>query len=165
MENPRFLKHFLENQVTVKGYLLAATGKVQDAEDLVQAVWTAVWSRFDQYDEARPFRAWALGVARMEVLKWRQRLARGREVLSDDVLDALTRVAAETGGEDDTWKRRLQACLERLAEKARHIVGLRYGKAVPIEEIARSEGKNAGAIKMILARSRRALRDCLEASP
>ena len=100
-DHRRFLRHFLPAEPLLRSYLLAATGDVHAADDLLQEVSSVLWEKLDQYDEARPFRAWALGIARLEVLKWRQRLARSREALSGDTLGALAEAAAELAPEID----------------------------------------------------------------
>jgi len=55
-----FLKHFLREENVLRAYLLAAAGNVHTADDLLQEVSSVLWEKFDQYDENRPFRNWAL---------------------------------------------------------------------------------------------------------
>ena len=53
-------------------YLLAATGDPHAAEDLLQGVAATLWQELADYDQTRPFGAWAVGVARLKVLRWCQ---------------------------------------------------------------------------------------------
>ena len=79
-----FLAEFLRVERLLAAHLVSATGDVHAAEDLLQAVASILWEKRAEYDVSRPFAAWALGVANLEVLKWRQRAARSREALSED---------------------------------------------------------------------------------
>ena len=80
MEREEFLEHYLEIQRPLRAYLLGATGCLHETDDLSQVVWQVLWKKLDEFDERRSFKAWSFGIARLEVLKWRQRKARSREV-------------------------------------------------------------------------------------
>ena len=82
-----FMKHFLAAEAVLKAYLLSACGDMNAADELLGEVSSVLWEKFDSYDTAREFCPWAIGVARLEVLKWRQSLARKREVLSPEAID------------------------------------------------------------------------------
>jgi len=162
MDHRVFLRHFLPTETLLKAYLLSATGDMHATDDLLQEVSSVLWEKFGQYDERRPFRAWALGIARLEVLKWRQRLARSREVLSPETLTALADTAGDHAGEIDERIADLRRCLEGLQEKTRQVLRLRYWEALSIRQIAERLDKSVAAVGMILHRARRGLRDCVE---
>ena len=157
-----FLKHFLPAEAVVKAYLLSATGDMRTADDLLQEVSGTLWEKFDRYDRARPFRPWALGVARLEVLKWRQGLARNRELLSTEAVEALMDTAAEHAGEIDDRLVHLRDCIEAVSGMTRRMLQLRYWKVLAVRQIAEKLGKTASAIEMALVRARRGLRKCVE---
>ncbi|HZU98658.1 MAG TPA: sigma-70 family RNA polymerase sigma factor [Planctomycetota bacterium] len=162
MDHRRFLKHFLPTTARIRAYLLAATGDLHEAEDLLQEVSSVLWERFSEYDEARPFEGWAIGVARLEVLKWRQKKARSRLVLSEEAVSLLADTVNEVAAEADGRRPHLAGCLERLGDKAREVLALRYEGGLSIKEVAARLGKNVGAIEMALTRSRRALQECID---
>lgn len=157
-----FLRHFLPTEHVLKAYLLAATGDMHAADDLLQEVSSVLWEKLGQYDDQRPFRLWALGVARLEVLKWRQRLARSREILSEEAVGALADAAADHAGEIDERLVHLRRCVEKLHEKTRQLLRLRYWQALPIRQMAERLGRSVAAIGMALVRARRRLRRCVE---
>jgi RNA polymerase sigma-70 factor (ECF subfamily) len=158
----RFLKSFLPNQTVLRGYLLAATRDPVEADDLFQEVSSVLWEKFGTYDESRPFRPWALGVARLEVVKWRQRLGRSREVISEETLLLMAETAENAAEEVEKRGLHLGDCLEWLKGLAREVVRLRYAEMLSISQISERLGKSAAAIGMVLVRSRRVLQDCLE---
>ena len=161
-DHRRFLSEFLPAEPVLKSYLLAATGDMHAADDLLQRVSSVLWEKIDQYDEGRPFRSWALGIARLEVLKWRQGLARSREALSADTLAALADTAADMAAEIDERLVLLRRCVEGLAGKTREILRLRYWQRLPIQQVASQVNKSVAAVEMVLVRARRSLRECVE---
>ena len=161
-DHRRFLREFLPAESLLRSYLLAATGDMHAADDLLQEVSSVLWEKIDQYDEARPFRFWALGIARLEALKWRQRLARSRETLSADTLTVLADTAVDEAAEIDERLVHLRRCVRRLQETTRQVLGLRYWRRLPIRQVADQVGKSVAAIEMVLVRARRSLRECVE---
>ncbi len=162
MDQRRFLSFFLEHQGLLKAYVLVATHNPSDADDLLQEVAGVLWEKFEQYDAGRPFRAWALGVARMEVLKWRQRRARSREVLSEEALEAMADTADELAEEAAARRSHLRTCLEKLAERASAVMRMRYRDSHAIAAIAERMKQSVASVEMILVRARRALRECID---
>ena len=162
MNHRRFLQYFLKNEGLLKAYLVAAVQDLDDADDLLQEVSSVLWEKFDRYDPARPFAAWALGVARLEVLNYRKGLARRREVLSEDSLRALEDTALQNAPEVDGIRTHLSTCLSGIKEAPRRVLDMRYREALPIQKIAERMGRKVGAVEMTLVRVRRALRECID---
>lgn len=162
MEEQRFLAEFLRVERPLAAYLLSATGDVHAADDLRQAVASVLWEKRGEYDASRPFGAWAMGIAHLEVLKWRQRAARSREVLSEDSMRLLAETATRNAAEIDERYYLLADCLQLLGEKARRVLQMKYVEGRKIREIADGLAKSVAAIEMTLVRSRRDLRNCVE---
>ena len=72
---PNFVVLYEMHRLPLRGFLLAATGCPHQAEDLLQNVACVLHVKFSMYEASRPFGPWALGIARLEVLKWRQQRA------------------------------------------------------------------------------------------
>lgn len=160
-DREQFLDVYLRDQGILRAYLLSATGNLHEAEDLLQEVSRVLWADFEKYDPERPFRAWAIGVARLQVLKWRQGKARRRETLTPETLEALAGAAVEVAEEAEERRAHLQDCLDRLGRWMREVVRLRYLDGMPLDQIARRVGKSFAAVGMALMRSRLALRECV----
>ena len=162
MDHRKFLKHFLPSEPVLKAFLRAAVRDLHELEDVLQEISSVLWEKFQSFDETRPFLPWALGVARLEVLKWRQQHARSRETVSDEALALLAEAAAPLAPEVEARSLHLAGCLEWLKGAARRVVEMRYGLALPIAEVARELRKSVPATEMILVRARRVLQECLE---
>ncbi|MEO5367209.1 MAG: sigma-70 family RNA polymerase sigma factor [Magnetococcus sp. WYHC-3] len=161
-DTERLLRHFVEEDAVLRAYVYAATRSYADADDVLQDVWRTLIVKLDQYDDRRPFRAWALGVARMQVRKWRQEKGRNRELPSSEVLDLLAATAEEHADELDVRLSYLQYCLERLTQSSRAIMEMKYLQELKIAKIATLMRRNVAAIEMTLVRARRALRECID---
>lgn len=157
-----FEKLFLPAQTTLRGYLLAATGDGTASDDLFQNVAMVLWRKFDSYDRSRDFVAWAIGIARLEVMRWRQTLARTRLVFSEEAVAALAEAAAEAAGEEDARLVHLRACLGKLPAGERSALDLRFHEKLPLAEIGDRLNRSAEAVGMMMMRIRRWLRDCVE---
>jgi RNA polymerase sigma-70 factor (ECF subfamily) len=161
-DHRQFVERFLRDEAALRVYLLTATGDIDATEDLLQRTAVALLEKWDQFDESRGFRPWALGFARLEVLKWRQRAARSRERLSVEALDVLAEEADRHADELGRRGRFLQECIEALGEERRKVLGMKYGHGLKVSAIAERIGKSVAAVEMMLVRIRRALRDCVE---
>mgnify|MGYP006299955585 CR=1 FL=1 len=157
-----FLRHYMEVERPLRAYLWCATRDRHATDDLLQNVWQALWTKLDQYDPARPFVAWAMGMARFEVLRWRQRHARSKEVLSPRALELLAVTAEEHADTLDDLQHHLEICLEKLPGRSRKVLHLFYFERLRIAEMARRLGRTVGALEMHLVRLRRQLRTCME---
>ncbi len=158
----QILRAAFEQDAVVRAYLHSATRSRTDADDLQQRVWLVVCRKSATFDPARSMRAWMLGIARLEVLKWRREQARAPALLSEETLDLLADTAVEAGDELDLRLEPLAHCLGQLAPGARRVLRWRYVERQSHAAIARMLGRSEAAAEMLLVRIRRALRQCIE---
>jgi RNA polymerase sigma-70 factor (ECF subfamily) len=156
------LRHITLEDVGLRAFVRAATGGHREAEDLIQEIWVVVCTKIDSFDTSRPFRPWLMGIARLEVLKWRQSLARSREVLDPEVIEKLADTALETGASLDQRREALAECVRRLSEQGRKLLGLRYVEGLSNRAIAERQRRQVGAVEVALSRTRQALRKCID---
>jgi len=157
-----FEKLFLPVQTPLRGYLFATTRNWTATDELFQEVATTLWRKFGEFDASRSFRAWAFGMARLQVLRHRQTFARSRLVFSEDLMDSLATVAGDETGEDDWRLPHLAACMAKLPPSDRKLMGMRFEQEFSLAEIGRKIHKSEAAAGMSMMRIRRWLRDCME---
>ncbi|MEM7232224.1 MAG: sigma-70 family RNA polymerase sigma factor [Planctomycetota bacterium] len=162
MRDEEFMAQFVRADRSIRAFLLAASGNLTVAEDLMQNVAVALWQKWPQYDRERPFRAWALGIARIEVLRWRRSEARDRTVLDAGIIDQLAEASDRAADEADRRLALLSDCLTGVGGDAREILNLKYTVGLRSRQIAERLRKGVGAVEMILTRTRRALRECIQ---
>lgn len=161
-QRQEFMAQFVRAERSIRALLLAATGDMNLVDDLMQNAAVALWKKWPEYNPDRPFRAWALGVARIEVLRWRRSVARNRIVLDVQMIDQLVDAADQAAEEADQRLGLLTQCLDHVQGDAREVLNLKYTDGMRARQIAEKIGKGVGAVEMILTRTRRALRECIK---
>jgi RNA polymerase sigma-70 factor (ECF subfamily) len=160
-DKQEFLRHFLSAESSLRGYILTHVRDFEVAEDLLQQSALILWQKFEQFDPRRPFLAWALGVARLEILNSARRLRPGRSLMESD-LDSLV-VGEYLRLESELPRRRqlLRLCLKHLPVSMTEAVRLRYEQGFSLDQIAARLGKSLAAVKVILHRARVSLHECV----
>ncbi len=158
----RFMRLWTAAQPAVSGFVRALVRDWSVADEVLQETSLVLFRRFDEYDEQRPFVAWALGIAKFQVLSLNRDAARSRVSFDIDLLARFTETWAELAPRASDRSLYLQDCIERLAARARQMVRLRYYDDLTAEEISRQIGGTGAAVRVALQRIRQQLRVCVE---
>lgn len=127
------------------------------AEDLTSEVFTRLLSALrDKNAPQNTLRGWLYGVAARVVSDYHRKQYRAPEVELNDTMvspehNPLEAVEALMAHED------LKQALQQLTEDQQHVLGLRFGYDMSVQEVARVLGKTEGAIKQLQARAIAAL--------
>ena len=130
-------------------------------DDVFQEVALALWEQAERYDASRPFGPWARGIAANKVLERRRRDRRFPLAFSPETIEAVTQAFART---EPSARRELDAledCFQRLPQRDRDLLALRYEEDLSAGEIARRTSRTLAAIYQALSRARAALGDCI----
>ena len=157
-----FPAHWAQARPVVLGYLVTATGDFHDAEDLAQRVAITLANKMESYDPSRPFGAFAIGMAKMEVLRWRRESAHDRLRFSEDAIERLTDAFVQIEPETDARLELLPACLDLLQGKAKEALLLTYRDDLSGEAAAKKLGTSVGNLFSMLSRARAQVRKCVE---
>ena len=122
----RFMRLWTAAQPAVSGYVRSLVRNRSMADEVLQETSHVLFRRFDEYDEQRPFVAWALGVARFQVLSLNRDAARSRVAFDTELLVRFTETWGELAPGASDRSLFLQDCIQRLAARARQMVRLRY---------------------------------------
>lgn len=138
------------------------TGAAADAEDATQDALVKAFRQLHRYDPARPFRPWLLRIVGNEArnrrrsegrrLQYEMRAAARRDAVAEPV-------HPETAGARVDLDARLLAAVNRLPDKERLVVGLRYFLELSEKETAVAVGIPRGTVKSRLARGLGRLRN------
>lgn len=110
----------------------------------------------------RNLRGWLIGTAFHLVQDhYRRHYRRPTEQMNDEALEHLAPDTRPTQRVD--LKQTLQAALRHLTPEQQHVIALRFGAGLSLEETAAVMGKKANAIKALQRRALAALRRQLEA--
>src|SRR5262249_25142601 len=121
----------------------------------------ALWRRFDQYDPSQPFVPWACRFAFRHVLKYRQKKARVRKLLSVEILNQLARDRVEHDDFLESRRHALAKCLQRLTDEEPALIAERYARRANLAQLAEATGRKVSALYKALERVRRKLFECV----
>jgi RNA polymerase sigma-70 factor (ECF subfamily) len=163
-DDPR-ARLYVRHQGTLRAYILAMVRNGADADDLLQEVAVQILTARDPERDPARFGAWSRGVARNVVLHHFRSRQRARERPSERYLALVERAYAEADADQDRWaarQRALAGCLERLGERERELLTLRYLEGVDSEALAAETRRSPSGVRMALLRLRERLLRCVE---
>ena len=158
----RLARLWLEAEPSVRACVGASVGGFQDAQDVVQQVALTVARRFDEYDEARPFLAWALWLAKSRIADHHRKRGREKVVFSEPLMDQLAEAFVQRQPERSARQEALEHCLDKLPEKSRQLLHLRYEDDSSMERVAEAIESTAASVRVMLFRIRNLLADCIQ---
>jgi RNA polymerase sigma-70 factor, ECF subfamily len=138
-------------------YVAFRVGDHATAEDLTSEVFTRLLTALrDKHAPQNTLRGWLYGVAARVVSDHHRQSYRAPQVELDEEL-----VSADHDPADIVDRKLTQESVKRamqdLTEEQRHVLSLRFGSDLPIQEVARALGKSEGAVKQLQARAVAAL--------
>ena len=133
-----------------------------DVEEAAQEVVIHMYRGLRRYRPDQPFLPWLRSIARHVVFNyWRGRRRDGRRL---EIFASYVESAVEANDEcaSDVSSSRLQGCIDRLQDKHRAMVKLRYFQGLDSTKIAEQMRLSAAAVRQSLARIREILRACVK---
>ena len=156
-----FNRLFLAHEGRLYPYILALVASWPDAEDLLQETAAVLWHKLDGYEPGTDFAAWAISVARFEVLRHRKKQGRERAVLGDSTLAILAEEMAERVAGLDDRREALDDCIRTRGARDRELIRLRYEAGSTVQGIAERVGLSPQAVYKALHRIHGLLLDCV----
>lgn len=161
-DQAEFLKQLMRHQAAIRMFIGALVRDRQDREDLLQDVILVLWEKFDHYDPARPFDAWARGIAANKILQRREKQGRTPTPFPPETVAAILDAFDRRGDGSSEVGDALDDCLQELPRQSYQILMLRYRDALDVKELAPHVNLSAPAAYKTLARLRQRLRECVE---
>jgi RNA polymerase sigma-70 factor, ECF subfamily len=127
----------------------------------VQETSAVLWRKFDEFVPGTDFAAWALSIARYQVLNFRKKQRRSPAVLSEQTALALAERMLAVDRQSDARLAALEQCLQKLSSKDRDLVQLRYQADATTQTVAFSVGRSLGAVYKALNRIHEQLLCCV----
>ncbi|MFH5806094.1 sigma-70 family RNA polymerase sigma factor [Alienimonas sp. DA493] len=158
-----FVAHLTAAQNRLYAYVLSLVLDPNEAEDVLQQTNTVLWEKADQFEPGTNFIAWAFRVAYYEALASRKKRLRDKLVFDDALLDDLAARAEKLDNRYPERQKRLRDCLEKLNDRQRTFVRLRYSGTKTLDQIAAEADLTTNALKQALFRARAALIRCVNA--
>lgn len=148
-------------QPSVSAYVSSMVRNFSDRDDVLQEVAVAVLESFHRFDSSRSFNAWAMGIAKNQILLYFRK--RKSEVLLFDEQTAQLLCSAFAEEADVPWDfQHLDDCMQQLDPKNREVCRLRYEQDLKPADIGVVLSISANTVSKMLQRVRQQLRLCIE---
>jgi RNA polymerase sigma factor (sigma-70 family) len=164
---PDFLHIYRDHVWQVYGYLAYRVGNRPEAEDLTQLTFERALRAWDRFDSRRAsITTWLFAIARNALIDHQRREGTRRTESLDIERLSATDLPSEPGPEEGLGlDPELAAALNRLSDRDRSVVALRFGGDLSTAEIAALLDLSVANVQQILSRTLRRLRDDLEKRP
>lgn len=156
-----FVGYWTRHQAEVKRYVFKLVPRSVDVDDILQLTATGLWRKFESYDRERPFVAWAIRFAYIEVLAWRQRQSRDRLVFSDKVLALVGTTIEEEAPLLELRRRELERCMGKLSQQDRELISKRYAHRGSVKDQAEQTGVSNHKLYYRIEKIRHMLMVCI----
>jgi RNA polymerase sigma-70 factor (ECF subfamily) len=143
-------------------YALGLLHNTADAEEVLQETNMVLWRKFDQYQPDTDFGGWARRIAHFEVLKLRDKRRAGAHVFSGDFIESLAAASDRAADVLEARRTALAHCLEKLADRDRQLLAMRYEEHAKTDSVAQALGRSIQGVRKSLHRIRTVLLTCVE---
>lgn len=157
-----FVELMTQHQGRLYGYLLSLSADPDAANDILQEANIVLWKQWRQFQTGSNFTAWAFRIAHFQFMAYRQRQLRDKTLFNDDLLATLAGEAREVDQWHDERSAALEKCLERMPDRSREAIRLRYADELKIADMAEVLERSANAVYQILFRARQWLIECVQ---
>lgn len=161
----RFTTLWTQAQRSVFAFISATITNFADAEDVLQKVSTVAVSKFEEFNNdggLNEFIAWSIAIARFETLRHLRDQATDRHNFMAESLGQLAEAFEEVAPEYDQRREALAVCVSQLSGRPQDILDKRYGEGLKTGVIAKMLGMTTGNVSVVLNRTYRRLRECVE---
>src|SRR5512136_3143796 len=156
--DPEALAHIHDTYYTsIFRYVAFRVSDHATAEDLTSEVFTRLLAALrDKNAPQNTLRGWLYGVAARVVSDHHRKTYRAPQVELDEALVSADHDPADIVDRKLTLES-VKRAMQDLTEEQRHVLSLRFGSDMPIQDVARVLGKSEGAVKQLQARAVAAL--------
>ncbi len=165
-QDPAFVRLLTEYQAVIRAFVISLLPGAPGLDDLIQDINEILWRKRGDFEPGTNFKAWALTIARFQVMGYCRVLRRQHWVTIDDDVAELVADDLEERLEARREERRiraLEACMAKLREVDRELLLERYWRKTRLQDFAVISGRSLGGLKVQLFRLRAALKRCVEA--
>jgi len=166
MANEEFDRAFVglltEHQPDLHLYIRSLLPDFDAAADALQETNTVLWTKRYEFELGSNFCAWAFAIARFKVMAVRRDSSRQARLFSEELMQQLAD-SAET--REELLERRrhaLAACLQRLSDRDRNLITLRYQSGVTVQMMSQQLKCSIRSLYKAITKIRRDLLRCIE---
>ena len=156
-----FLQLFRVNEHRIHAFIFALVPVWSDADDLLQDTSTVMWRKRGDFRVGSDFVAWAMSIARFEVLNYRKKRRRDSVIFCDETVELLADRMASLALCTDNRRDALDSCTAKLSVRDRELIELRYEPGATTQAVADRVGRSIHAVYKSLNRVHAQLLLCI----
>ncbi|MGD9128007.1 MAG: sigma-70 family RNA polymerase sigma factor, partial [Planctomycetia bacterium] len=137
VEERNFGRLLIEFQPQIYGYIRSFIPHECDAEEVFQEVASVLWKKFDDFQAGTSFLAWALSVARYEVMYFWRKQSRDLLWFDDDLLDNVADDTVAVSSQAEEMHAALKGCISKLTPRQKDLIQHRYQTSTSVIKLAK----------------------------
>jgi RNA polymerase sigma-70 factor (ECF subfamily) len=159
----KFMSLLVPNQRQIYAFILCLTANRTEADDILQDTLAEMWSKFNDYQDGTNFTAWAVTIARYKVMHSIDKNKSYRFHFEPRLLELLQQeiVSRQTERHEKDKIEALKECVQKLHQKEKSMLKMRYEDNLTFEGIAGRVGVSVPAVYKALSRVHTRLARCI----
>ena len=150
----------------VYNFVYANTKNAMDADELTNDIFYAVFKNLDKYNDDFYFSTWLFTIVRHMIIDFHRKKNKKKQVVAEDWEEFLTESASESGEPEvqlliKEERRALLNAIEKLKEREREVIELKYFADCSNVEIAEILNLTPSNVGIILFRALKKLKEFL----
>lgn len=150
-----------QHQEPLFRYIFSLVACEADARDILQETSLALYRKFEQYEDSRPFLPWAYRFAYLQIQKHRAKSVQSPLQFGEDLIHLLALEREQMEPELDQRLLFLDGCLAKLTPQDKELVTSRYALRESAEEMMQRFAMSRRTLFRNLELLRQRLRDCV----
>lgn len=161
-QTSEFVSRIVAVQPRLRAYIRMMIFNPSDVGDVLQETVAAGWEHYDQYDPARPFDAWMMGIARNRIHEYQRDQKKHAHPLNQDVLDLIESEADDLDETTTQIEEALESCLSKLSAEDYQLIQTRYERAESNRQASKLLGLSESTVSRALSRIYARLLICIK---
>jgi len=157
----QFTRLLLANQRRIYGFILSLVPNLTDADDIFQDTILVMCRNFKDLKSRSSFLAWGLSIAQYKIIKFRAKKNRSRVLFTDKTFEIIMERSDSILGNMDQRVRAIENCLNKLVERDRYLIKMRYEEGLTIKDIAMKVSRSVQGMYKVFTRIHNTLRLCI----
>lgn len=164
-----FVVQIFRHESRIRSFVAVVMGGVGDeVDDVVQNSCLVAWQKCSEFRYTGPspdeeFLRWVCTIARYKALDVVRARSSSKLVFDAELVEKLAQLDLASGAAGSVRAAELSACIERLRQRDRRLIELRYSEQRSVSEISAIVNRTADGVYKALARIRARLHACVEA--
>lgn len=152
-----------EHEAYVRGLAVRLAPNPAGADDIAQEAFLVVFKKIESLDTSYDIRPYLAATVRNLSRRAWEATMRENKAKRDALAQYVEQLSADSCElYEESKKEALRTCLEKLPERSRAMLNLRYNVSLRSEQIAGQIESTAEAVRMALVRIRQRLRACID---